>query len=51
MKPEDVAEAMLLCATMPDRTCVEETRMGPTVQRDASKEIQVNMMEGAPSDT
>ena len=51
MKPEDVASAVLLCATMPDRTRVEEIRMGPTVQRDASREIQANMMEGAPSDT
>jgi len=48
MKPEDVASAILFCATMPERTLVEEIRMGPTVKRDVREELQAAAHEGAP---
>ena len=48
MKPEDVASAILFCATMPQRTLVEEIRMGPTVKRDVAEELLAAAREGAP---
>src|SRR5439155_13129154 len=36
MQPEDVARAVLLCATLPPRTVIEEIVMSPTVARDWS---------------
>lgn len=41
MKPEDVAAVMLLCATMPQRTVIDEIVMSPTIQRDMSAELAV----------
>ncbi len=40
MQPEDVAEAIVLCATMPQRTLVEQIVMMPTVPRDVSAEVE-----------
>jgi len=48
MKPEDVASAILFCATMPQRTVVEEIRIGPTVKRDVAEELLAAAREGAP---
>ena len=39
MQPEDVAEAILLCAAMPGRTLVEQIVMMPTRPRDTSAEL------------
>jgi NADP-dependent 3-hydroxy acid dehydrogenase YdfG len=39
MMPEDVARAILLCATLPARTVIEEIIMSPTIQRDTSADI------------
>ena len=51
MKPEDVASAILLCATLPQRTLVEEIYMGPTVKRDVREELLAAAREGAPEGT
>ena len=40
MMPEDVARAVLLCATLPPRTVIEEIVMSPTIQRDNSADIK-----------
>lgn len=39
MQPEDVAEAVRMCAAMPGRTVVEQILMRPTRQRDTSADI------------
>ena len=39
MQPEDVAQAITLCATMPARTIVEQITLWPTHQRDVSADI------------
>jgi NADP-dependent 3-hydroxy acid dehydrogenase YdfG len=39
MQAEDVAQAILLCVTLPARTVIEEIVMSPTRARDASAEI------------
>jgi NADP-dependent 3-hydroxy acid dehydrogenase YdfG len=41
MKPEDVAEAILLCATLPQRTMIEQIVLVPTQPRDMSADIEV----------
>lgn len=41
MMPEDVAAVMLLCATMPQRTVLDEIVMSPTYPRDMSAELEV----------
>ncbi len=51
MRPEDVAEAIMLCATMPSRTLVSEIVMMPTFQRDTSKDIEAARKAGAPPGT
>ena len=48
MQAEDVARAVLLCATLPPRTVVEEIVMSPTRQRDMAKELEVAGRMGAP---
>ncbi|HEU5321892.1 MAG TPA: SDR family oxidoreductase, partial [Methylomirabilota bacterium] len=48
MMPEDVAEAILLCVTLPARTVIEEIVISPTRSRDQSKEIAVARDAGAP---
>ncbi len=49
MMPEDVAAAILLCATMPARTCVEEIVLTPTKDRDRSAEVAQARTAGAPT--
>jgi NADP-dependent 3-hydroxy acid dehydrogenase YdfG len=49
MQPEDVAAAILLCATLPARTVVEEIVMSPTVARDMSADLAVARRLGGPA--
>ncbi|MBI1848357.1 MAG: SDR family oxidoreductase [Candidatus Rokubacteria bacterium] len=49
MMAEDVAEAIVLCATLPPRTVIEEIIMSPTRQRDMVAELAVAAMSGAPA--
>jgi NADP-dependent 3-hydroxy acid dehydrogenase YdfG len=51
MQPEDVAAAILLCATLPERTVIEEMVISPTIQRDNSKDIEIARRHGAPAGT
>ena len=48
MQAEDVARAILLCATMPARTVIEEIVMSPTKERERATELAVARMAGAP---
>jgi hypothetical protein len=48
MLPEDVATAILMCVTLPERTVVEEIVLSPTRTRDQSRDIQVARDLGAP---
>ncbi len=48
MRPEDVAEAIMLCATMPARTLVSEIVMMPTRPRDTSQDVEAARRSGAP---
>ena len=48
MQAEDVARAILLCATMPPRTVIEEIVMSPTKERERGPELAVARMAGAP---
>jgi len=47
MRPEDVASAILLCATMPQRTLVEEIVLTPTKPRDMEEELKVARTKGS----
>ncbi len=49
MQAEDVAAAILLAATLPPRTVIEEIVMSPTRQRDMTAELAVAAMMGAPA--
>jgi len=51
MMPEDVAEAILLCATLPARTVIEEIVLSPTRDRDRSGEIAIAARFGEPGYT
>ncbi len=48
MQSEDVARAILLVCTLPQRTVVEEIVMSPTFQRDTSKDVAAAYAAGAP---
>ena len=48
MHADDVARAILLCATLPPRTVIETMVMSPTILRDQSHDIKVARDEGAP---
>jgi NADP-dependent 3-hydroxy acid dehydrogenase YdfG len=50
MQAEDVARAILLVCTMPQRTVIEEIVMSPTFQRDTSKDVAAGLAAGAPPD-
>ncbi|RNG35698.1 SDR family NAD(P)-dependent oxidoreductase [Streptomyces botrytidirepellens] len=50
VQPEDVARAVLLCASLPQRTVVEELVIAPTVLRDTSADIETSRWIGAPED-
>ncbi len=49
MKPEDIADAILLCATMPQRTMIEEMILSPTKTRDLSKDLEAARYAVAPA--
>jgi NADP-dependent 3-hydroxy acid dehydrogenase YdfG len=49
MMPEDIAETILLVATLPQRAAVEEIVMSATFARDTSKDIEVARNMGAPT--
>jgi len=48
MQPEDVADAIVLCATMPQRTLIEQVVLTPTYPRDMEAEMKIARMMGAP---
>ncbi|MDX3630854.1 SDR family oxidoreductase [Streptomyces europaeiscabiei] len=50
VQPEDVARAVLLCATLPQRTVVEELIIAPTLLRDTSADVEASRWIGAPED-
>jgi NADP-dependent 3-hydroxy acid dehydrogenase YdfG len=50
VQPEDVARAIHLVATLPQRTVVQELVIAPTVQRDTSGDIELSRWAGAPAD-
>jgi NADP-dependent 3-hydroxy acid dehydrogenase YdfG len=50
MQPEDVAQAILLAATLPERTVVEEIVMSPTKPRDVSADLRAGFRVGAPGE-
>jgi len=47
MRPEDVASAILLCATMHARTLAEEIVLTPTKPRDMEAELEVARSKGS----
>ena len=47
MMPEDVAKAILLCATLPGRTVIEEIVMSPTIPRDRSRDLEAAARAGS----
>jgi hypothetical protein len=47
MHAEDVAQAILLCVTLPERTVIEEIVMSPTILRDQSADIRTARDLGA----
>lgn len=50
MGPEDIAEIILLCATLPQRTVIERVVVSPTTKRDQSADIEAARKSGAPRD-
>ncbi|MBT2250759.1 SDR family NAD(P)-dependent oxidoreductase [Arthrobacter sp. BHU FT2] len=50
VQPEDVARAIHLVATLPQRTVVQELVIAPTVQRDTSGDIEISRWTGAPEE-
>src|SRR4030095_14766365 len=48
MQAEDVARAIVLCATLPPRTVIEEIVMSPTILRDQNPDIAVARDIGGP---
>ena len=41
MMPEDIAETILLCMRMPQRTIVQDLIVSPTIQRDVSEDMKI----------
>ena len=48
MQPEDVAQAIVLCASLPGRTLVEQIVMSPTRPRDLAAELDAASRLGRP---
>lgn len=48
VRPEDVAEAIRLAVTLPDRVVLQEIVVAPTRQRDVSGDLEVSRWFGAP---
>ena len=49
MLPIDIAKAILLCASMPQRTLVQDIIMKPTFDRDMTEDFQVARNLGKPT--
>ena len=47
MQAEDIAQAIFLCAAMPQRTIVEQVVMMPTMRRDTSRDMAAAESEGS----
>ncbi|MBT8160911.1 MULTISPECIES: SDR family oxidoreductase [Arthrobacter] len=50
VQPEDVARAIHLVATLPQRTVVQELVIAPTIQRDTSGDLEISRWAGAPAE-
>ncbi|MDA1279244.1 MAG: SDR family NAD(P)-dependent oxidoreductase [Chloroflexi bacterium] len=50
MMPADVARAILLCATMPGRTVIEEIVMSPTQPRNRERDMEAAARAGSPDE-
>lgn len=50
VQPEDVAEAILLCASLPPRTVIEELIVAPTFLRDVSGDLEISRWKNAPAE-
>lgn len=48
VQPEDVAQAILLAVSLPQRTVLQEIVVAPTRQRDTSSDLEVSRWAGAP---
>jgi NADP-dependent 3-hydroxy acid dehydrogenase YdfG len=48
VSPDDVAQAILLCCTLPARTTIEELVISPTLQRDQGPDTEISRWLGAP---
>lgn len=48
VQPEDVAAAVLLCASLPPRTVIEELIVAPTFLRDVSGDLEISRWKNAP---
>ena len=51
MKPQDIAAAILLCVTLPQRTVIQEVVLSPTMPRDMTKELEAARRLGEPGYT
>ncbi|MBL1118518.1 SDR family oxidoreductase [Streptomyces sp. 110] len=50
VRPEDVAEAIRLAVTLPQRVVLQEIVVAPTRQRDTSDDLEISRWAGAPAD-
>ncbi|MEV0083676.1 SDR family oxidoreductase [Saccharopolyspora sp. NPDC050642] len=50
VQPEDVAEAIRLAVTLPQRVVLQEIVVAPTRQRDTSADLEISRWAGAPAD-
>ncbi|MEE4591136.1 hypothetical protein V2J94_04410 [Streptomyces sp. DSM 41524] len=50
VRPEDVAEAIRLAVTLPQRVVLQEIVVAPTRQRDTSGDLEISRWAGAPAD-
>lgn len=50
LQPDDVARAVHLAATMPQRVVMQELVVAPTRQRDVSGDLEISRWTGAPAD-
>jgi len=51
VQPIDVAEAIRLAVTLPQRVVLQEIVVAPTRQRDTSADLEISRWAGAPDDT
>lgn len=50
VQPEDVAEAVRLAVSLPQRVVLQEIVVAPTRQRDTSADLEISRWAGAPAD-